>query len=510
MPDSTSLNLQQQLAELRVAYLAQLPQKLVHLDQGWAQVQANCSAEDAMALYRQLHNLAGSGTTYGFPRITDEARSLELLIKPYVEEGGALPENECALFEQRLALLRETISSAVDTPPSPSATADDQKSPGNITGVPSIKPLDILLADDDPISATLTATLLKSQGHAVRVATDGAEALARFAEKEPDLVLLDVLMPVMDGYQTASRIREMTQGRFVPIIFLTALTSDNDLAKCIEAGGDDFLSKPYTPAILKAKIMAMDRIRNLYAELEQYKQRTEEEIALSSHIYHTVTNRNPEHVARMDAWRGSVGHFSGDLLAYHFTPDWKLVVLLGDFTGHGLAAAIGILPAADCFYALVAKNAPLAKIASEINQKLHKLLPTGKYCAASLMSIDFNNHSVEFWVGGMPPILLFDSDRKCIRKIKSSNLPLGIVGDELFDGATETVTLENGCVVLYSDGLNEASNPAREMFGLDRIIAAVEGAATATDILSAITDKLSIFRDGAAPDDDTTVAVVRT
>jgi len=377
-------------------------------------------------------------------------------------------------------------------------------------GHPIVKALDILLADDDPILATLTATLLKSQGHSVRLASNGAEALARFAEKEPDLVLLDVLMPVMDGYQAAIHIREMTKGRFIPIIFLTALSSDSDLAKCIEAGGDDFLSKPFTPVILKAKIMAMDRIRNLYAELEQYTQRTKEEIALSSHIYNTVTNRNPEHVARLDVWRDSVGHFSGDLLAYQFTPDWKLVVMLGDFTGHGLAAAIGVIPAADCFYALVTKNASLAKIAGEINQKLHSLLPTGQYCAASLLSIDFNSHSVEFWMGGMPPVLIFDGNRKCIRQIKSSNLPLGIVDNEIFDNTTVTAVLENNSIALYSDGVNEARNPAQEMFGLERIIAAAERADSDRGILAAISDNLRTFRDGFAPDDDTTLVVVRT
>lgn len=393
--------------------------------------------------------------------------------------------------------------------PSPLSMSDDQASPSKITDFSCVESLDILLVDDDPIFSALTAAFLKAQGHNVRLASGGVEALAQFAEKEPDLILLDVVMPVMDGYQTAIRIREMATGCFVPIIFLTELTCDSDLAKCIEAGGDDFLSKPFTKTILKAKIMAMDRIRRFNAELERYKQRTEEEIALSSHIYHIVTNRNPEHVARMDAFRDAVGHFSGDLLAYQYTPDWKLVVLLGDFTGHGLAAAIGVIPAADSFYALVAKNASLAKIAGEINQKLHGLLPTGQYCAASLISIDFNNHSVELWNGGMPPVLLFDSNRKCIRQIKSSSLPLGIVDNEFLDVTTEMITLENGSVVLYSDGVSEACNPAQEIFGLARIIDAVEGAASDTGICAAITDNLQAFRDGTVPDDDTTVAVVR-
>lgn len=506
-----ALDLQQQLAELRKAYIAQLPNKLAQMDEICAQLHAKWNAESAMVLYRQMHNLAGSGTTYGFPLITKEAKELELLIKPYAENGAAMPEGELGQFEFQRKNLREAVTSAMDSTRPPSDMRLDQATQTEKTATfPRIESLDILLADDDLISSALTAAILQSQGHSVRLAADGAEALALFCDKEPDLVLLDVLMPVMDGYQAAIRIRKMTTGRFIPIIFLTALTDDSDLTKCIEAGGDDFLSKPYTPAILNAKIMAMDRIRHLYGELEKYKQRTEAEIELSQHIYHTVTNRNPEHVDNMDAWHDSVGLFSGDLLAYHLTPDGKLLVLLGDFTGHGLAAAIGVIPAADCFYALVAKNFSLAMIASEINKKLHELLPTGQYCATCLMSIDFDSHLVEFWNGGLPPVLIFDSSRKCIHKIKSCHLPLGILGDELFDMTTETVTLENGSVILYSDGVNEARNPAQAMFGLERIIEAAEGAESDTGMLTAITDNLRVFRDGVVPDDDTTLVVVRT
>ena len=278
-----SLDLQQQLAELRKAYIAQLPQKLAKIDEICAHLHAKWNAESAMDLYRQMHNLAGSGTTYGFPIITKEARELELLIKPYAENGTSMPERELGLFEFQIKNLREA-SVADSARHQPDMPLDQVKQTEKTAGFPCIESLDILLADDDPTSSALTAAILRSQGHLVRLAADGAEAVALFGEKEPDLVLLDVLMPVMDGYQAAIQIRKITTGRFIPIIFLTALTDDNDLTRCIEAGGDDFLSKPYTPAILNAKIMAMDRIRHLYGELEKYKQRTEEEIALSKVI----------------------------------------------------------------------------------------------------------------------------------------------------------------------------------------------------------------------------------
>lgn len=126
----------------------------------------------------------------------------------------------------------------------------------------------ILFADD---SRTLRAALsdqMRSMGHEVVEAQEGRQAVALFQENEPDLVVLDVDMPVMDGYETARQIRAMSGDHgWIPIIFLSGNVQDNDVAMGIEAGGDDYLTKPVGATVLRAKINAMQRITDMRRRL---------------------------------------------------------------------------------------------------------------------------------------------------------------------------------------------------------------------------------------------------
>ncbi len=125
----------------------------------------------------------------------------------------------------------------------------------------------ILLADDSRTLRTSTADLLRSMGHEVVEASQGQQAISLF-RGQFDLVILDVEMPVMDGYETARQIRAMTSdNEWIPIIFLSAHTRETDVAKGIEAGGDDYLMKPPGAVVLRAKINAMQRITDMRRRL---------------------------------------------------------------------------------------------------------------------------------------------------------------------------------------------------------------------------------------------------
>ena len=125
----------------------------------------------------------------------------------------------------------------------------------------------ILVVDDVLSDRMYLMARLIRLGHEVVAAADGMEALAIFARFAPDLVLLDVVMPVMDGLETASRIRALGDdgGTWVPIIFLSQRNSDEDIALGIEAGGDDYLIKPVSDIVLMAKMRAMQRIAAMRA-----------------------------------------------------------------------------------------------------------------------------------------------------------------------------------------------------------------------------------------------------
>lgn len=133
----------------------------------------------------------------------------------------------------------------------------------------------VLIADDSKSNQLLFKTYIENEGHEVVSAFDGAEAVRLFKQEIPDLVLLDVVMPVMDGYDAATRIKKLCEKRnlWIPIIFLSAMISDEDVVKGIEAGGDDYLTKPVSETVLNAKLKAMQRIAQMREELERANQK---------------------------------------------------------------------------------------------------------------------------------------------------------------------------------------------------------------------------------------------
>src|SRR5256712_1986295 len=125
----------------------------------------------------------------------------------------------------------------------------------------------ILVVDDSPTTRAALKALLERMGHTVVEANDGKEALRMYRQDRPGLVLIDVVMPVMDGYESARHMRETSADEWVPIIFLSSKEDDQDLDRAIEAGGDDYLVKPVSFVVLNAKIRALHRIESMRSKL---------------------------------------------------------------------------------------------------------------------------------------------------------------------------------------------------------------------------------------------------
>jgi diguanylate cyclase (GGDEF)-like protein len=125
----------------------------------------------------------------------------------------------------------------------------------------------VLLAEDS-LTMMMTATvIIEKSGHEVIPARDGKEALSLFASENPDLVLLDVQMPIYNGFEVAKKIRSENKDKWVPIIFLTGCVGDDHLTQGIDAGGDDYLTKPVSSDVLNAKLNAMQRISEIQNKL---------------------------------------------------------------------------------------------------------------------------------------------------------------------------------------------------------------------------------------------------
>lgn len=337
-------------------------------------------------------------------------------------------------------------------------------------------PLRVLIADDNRIDRTVLARIVRRAGYEAVEAVDGEDALARFRTHRPDLVLLDALMPRLDGFAVARQIKLEAGEALVPIIFLTSLTEPEALARALRAGGDDFLSKPYNPVVLEAKLNALQRMRTMHAtmqrqrdEIGRHHARLLQEQAAAKAIFDSVTRSSDLDAPFIRHLISPLSIFNGDVLLAALTPAGDLHVLLGDFTGHGLAAAVGAMPLAELFYGMTAKGFPPARILREANRKLLAILPKGFFCCATLAALRFGRQALEYWNGGLPPGCIVRSDGS-IERVESRHLPLGIQSDERFDAQTSVVPMIRGeRLLLFTDGIVDARNVDGEAFGHARL-----------------------------------------
>ncbi|MFJ7312503.1 SpoIIE family protein phosphatase [Pseudomonas sp. NPDC098747] len=339
------------------------------------------------------------------------------------------------------------------------------------------EPLTILIAEDSAADRLLLSTIVRRQGHEVLTAANGSEAVDIFRRQLPSLVLMDAMMPVMDGFEAARQIKALAGETLVPIIFLTSLTESEALARCLEAGGDDFLAKPYNQVILAAKIKAMDRLRRLQATvlhqrdlIAKHHDYLLNEQRVAKAVFDKVAHSGCLSAPNIRYLQSPYALFNGDLLLAAYTPAGDMHVLLGDFTGHGLPAAVGAMPLAEVFYGMTAKGYGLSETLREMNAKLKRILPVDMFCCATLLCLSFQRCSVEVWNGGMPDGYLHRIDSGERVPLSARHLPLGVLSPQAFDDCTQVHPMAVGDrVFLLSDGVIDTSDANDQLFGVERL-----------------------------------------
>jgi len=376
--------------------------------------------------------------------------------------------------------------------------------------------LSVLVVDDDETNRIVLESMLRRDGHAVYSAKDGKEAVSLYQTQRPDLILMDVMMPIMDGYEATRRIKALAGSHFTPVTFLTALTDESSLVKCLEVGGDDFLVKPVSRAVLRAKLAAAARIRELYMALERqqhdlsiHHERLRYEHEVAENIFTKVIESAKSEAANIRSEALPLAITNGDLILVAQTPSGGQHVLLGDYTGHGLSAAIGAIPVTEIFHAMTRKGFGLREIVSEMNRKLHATLPTGQYLAACMLEWNPRRGVVRGWNGGLPDVVIVSGQGRELARIPSRNIPLGIMADGEVKHAIDVRKINHGDrIYLYSDGLIEARNKEGVMFGEGRLEKIISINEDREQLFDELLEDLTQFRGERSQDDDITIVEV--
>lgn len=380
-----------------------------------------------------------------------------------------------------------------------------------------VRTLKILVADDTDTDRLILESIVRKEGHSVVSARDGLEAIAVYVAEKPDLVLMDALMPELDGFGAARQIKDLAGDELVPIIFLTSLSDTESLVKCLDAGGDDFLSKPYNRVILQAKIKSFNRMRELHStmlaqrnQIVQYNNRLLQEQTVAKHVFDNVAHSGCLNAGNVRYFLSSLAVFNGDVLVAAMRPSGSMMVLLGDFTGHGLPAAIGAMPLASTFYGMVPKGFSMTDILREINAKLKNILPVGIFCCATIMDINFRKKRLKIWNGGLPDCFIYHHNDRRISAVKSTHLPLGVLSNRTFKDDCEYFELEKeDRIFAWSDGIHEARNTEGEMFGEERLQEVFSHNSHPESLFDEIIESVKQFVGSNEKDDDLSLLEIR-
>lgn len=250
------------------------------------------------------------------------------------------------------------------------------------------------------------------------------------------------------------------------------------------------------------------RIAEKIVELEKYYDSNEEELRIGSDIMSRITRVSGKPDPGVRLLIRSAAYYSGDIILTARTPANVLHILLADAVGHGLTAAMNVLPLSQAFYAMTNKGFPISRIAEELNSKIHNFMPVDRFVAAALVSINFRERLVDVWNGGIPAPVLIDSRGKVLHKWNSRNLPLGITGKQDFSTRTDNFHYEDDCqLFMFSDGMPEAESPDGIPFGKERIEALLRGMPPTTRF-DGLVGALERHLCGRPARDDVSVAMV--
>ena len=371
----------------------------------------------------------------------------------------------------------------------------------------------ILLVDEEPFSRFLLVNMLKQQGYKDIMEVHSAhDALLQQTEFNPDIILIDVVLPDGEGYDVVRKIKQASGSVHLPVIYITAKDDHDTLVKCFESGGDDFVSKPFDQAVLAAKIRAHGRSRKLSLDFEAqhqqlllHQEKIEREHAIVEHIFNNALKMSPRRQQLMQYHIAPASNFNGDLFLVNTSQLGGLYFLIGDFTGHGLASAIGALPVAKAFMATSKKGLPIDEIAITLNNTLLDLLPVDMFFAAILVEVDASGQQLTIWNGGSPDLILLGPDGEIRKHFGAQHMALGILDEKEFESDVVRYQANLGDrLIAFTDGVIEVKNTQGKMLGMRGL----ENWLTAEpDIdIDKLVTKLGIFKGPGKQTDDITVA----
>lgn len=391
----------------------------------------------------------------------------------------------------------------------------------------------ILLAEDAKISRMALARHLQNWRHEVTPAEDGEQAWQQFSGGQFDIVITDWEMPRLSGLELVRRIRQTPREVYTYLIMLTGHAEKSNLVKGIEAGADDFVTKPFDPEELRVRLLAGERIIRLEhtlsrqnAELRQASERIHSGLQAAARVQQSMLPRHSIHTPQVStAWKFvPTDELAGDAIGLYLIDGRYLAAYVMDASGHGVPAALLSVsamhsmepdPAELSLLRDVTRSGNLGtvqrpgRVAAELNRRFRKAEYDGRFLTMILCVLDIHEGRLHLTRAGHPcPFLLRGTDS--ISLPDAGGLPIAILDSaEYTDGCIQLRPGDRLC--LFSDGVLEQPHVSRkEPFGATRLLDSLVQTRTSAveQMLESVVGTLAAWAGSGSFSDDVSLVVV--
>jgi serine phosphatase RsbU (regulator of sigma subunit) len=401
------------------------------------------------------------------------------------------------------------------------------------TGAQKARKRDILIVDDVPANLHLLSEMLTKQGYKVRSVINGHMALMATRAAPPDLILLDINMPGMNGYEVCEHLRADESTRDIPIIFISALDETQDKVKAFTVGGMDYVTKPFQLEEVLARVETHLALRELQAELQQaneelerrVEERTAEVVQLAvekgqlEHELHMAREVQasflPRETLQVPGWEfvarwRPAREVAGDY--YDFIPGdgGKLGLVIADVSGKGMPAALFMVLTRSIVRASLDHAPSPAKGISRANRLLCAEASGGMFVTLFYALLNPATGEVTYVNAGHNPPLLYRADQEQLTQLEPTGMALGVVTDTSFEQGR--LHLQPGdFVVWYTDGVPDAIDAQERGFGMERLQHVIldNRRAPAVDMVAALEGAIDDFAGPGDPFDDIAIVVAK-
>lgn len=380
----------------------------------------------------------------------------------------------------------------------------------------------LVVDDNDDNRYTLTRRLAREGYENVTAVVNGREALEKLQSSPCDLVLLDVMMPDMNGYEVLERMKANPALRDIPVIMISALTEMDSVVRCIELGAEDYLPKPFNPTLLRARVGASLEKKRLRDEVKASLARLEQEmdaarklqLGMLPRVFPACTKEQPVEV---HAFMEPAREVGGDLYDFFYASPHLFCFLVADVSGKGAAAAMFMARTRSLVRMAVALwqktgdgEITPGVIAEAVNRELCQNNDDRMFVTLFLGLLDTQTGTLTYTNAGHPVPHILRASGEIEQVHASPDMPLGVRGKTRY--RTGIAMLKPGdATFVATDGIIEAMNAEGGLYTLDRLNTDLRAAvnASAVDLVRIVTDNVHAFTGSAPKADDVTALALR-